>query len=246
MFVPMRNVEAAIAFDDATGASFNGALTLTFSHTVTSSGSDRVLIVGAASRDDGNNDTITGVTYDGAGMTKITDRAGDANGYISLWFLANPSTGANNVVITGSGTAGGKFLVGGAVSFTGVDQSTPTGSATATAASGHPTVNVSSATGEVVIDAAMIVIGPSDTLSVGVDQTERVNDFATNDGSSNPANSRATMGMSTEPGDTTVTMSWTASDPTSNRYNTAAVPLQGTAAPVTAPVKKQSEVFFKP
>jgi len=106
-----------IAFDAAAQSSNTGASSLTYSHTVT--GSNTILFVGAT-MDDGDN--LTGITYGGAAMTLIDKISGgiSANHYIYLYYLINPSTGANNVVISRSTSTG--FLGGFSTSYTGAKQ----------------------------------------------------------------------------------------------------------------------------
>jgi hypothetical protein len=99
--------------------------TNTFSHTV--SGSNTILFVACSNENAG---AVTGATYNGVSMTEI----GSGNGTLHLFYLINPTTGANNVTITRSGTA--NDFHGWAISYTGVKQSgQPDASTTATAAS---------------------------------------------------------------------------------------------------------------
>ena len=88
--------------------------TKTWSHTCT--GTERALVVGGLT-----NGTLT-ATYAGVSMTQVqvATSPGGINSY--LFVLANPASGANNVILTRSG---GTFIVGGSASFTNVDQSTP-------------------------------------------------------------------------------------------------------------------------
>lgn len=73
-----------------------------------------VLIVGVLNV--AATDVVTGVTYDGVAMTKLDDviRAG---GNITVWYLNQPSSGANNIVVTKSGGAEETYVRG--LSFTG-------------------------------------------------------------------------------------------------------------------------------
>lgn len=108
-----------IAFDAVTVTN----TTLTYSHTV--SGTDRLLIVTAGIRDT-TLDEITGITYAGAAMTKADGRnrsGGLVDVRSELWYLVAPATGTNNVVITGS--AGFTRISTSAMSYTGVDQTSP-------------------------------------------------------------------------------------------------------------------------
>lgn len=81
---------------DATASGSANSTTLTVSHTCT--GSDLVLVVVCYAA---NGDQITGVTYNAASMTqaaKITDV--NNTGYI--YYLVDPDTGANDIVVTAS------------------------------------------------------------------------------------------------------------------------------------------------
>lgn len=109
----------AIAIDSSSEGVIGGASSLTFSHTT--SGSDRVLVVGVSV---GAAMSVSTVTYNGVGMTQAnTQNMGGAvftNTY--LYYLVAPATGANNVVIS---TSGAGFIWGYGLSFTGVDQTNP-------------------------------------------------------------------------------------------------------------------------
>lgn len=106
----------AIAFDAQSASGFSGGTTLTWSHTC--SGSDRILIVGVY---DGLNN-VTGVTYNGTSLTACGNLAmsGGASGQnIRLFYLINPSTGANNCVVSASASGS---LYGTGMSYTGAKQ----------------------------------------------------------------------------------------------------------------------------
>lgn len=112
----------AIAFDAKTAPSTTTGTTHTFSHTCT--GSDRVLYVFGHDRATGATQ-VTGVTYAGAAMTKVTELDGTAttnDRAITMWRLIAPATGANNVVVTSSVSNNLRFA---SASYTGVDQTTP-------------------------------------------------------------------------------------------------------------------------
>ena len=184
----------ALAFD-ATSNSTGGSVTsVTWSHTT--SGADRALIVGVSFWN-GSTESITGVTYAGTAMTSIGSALSPNNERAQQWKLSNPATGANNVVVSFSSVVDAAC---GAVSFTGARQTTAslTGTqATATGTSTAPSVNVSSAPGEIVVDTLSSDVGDPDTVGAG--QTERWN-------ASSP---EADGAGSTEAGAATVTMSWT-------------------------------------
>lgn len=106
----------AVAFD-ATAESTTGAIpatSLTFAHTCTGTG--LVLIVGVAS-----TASPTSVTYNGVPMNKISADVSNT-AVSSLWFLAAPATGANNVVIN---MASSVTICGGTVSVKNASQTPP-------------------------------------------------------------------------------------------------------------------------
>lgn len=116
----------AIAFDTATNGGFASGTSRTFSHTC--SGSNRILFVHCGHN--ASSDIITGVTYNGVSMTQIATVSPTANRREYLFYLIAPATGANNVVITASGSTS---IFGNAASYTGVKQSDqPDNSTTAT------------------------------------------------------------------------------------------------------------------
>lgn len=89
----------AIAYDNSTGTSVSNNTSVTISHTT--SGTNRILFVTVAIYNNGANaDQLTGITYAGASMTYIGKRTNSTNGYMYLYYLANPALGANNIVAT--------------------------------------------------------------------------------------------------------------------------------------------------
>jgi len=184
---------AAPAFDAVTSATGSGAGPFTWSHTC--SGSDRVLFVKVSYYD--SADSVTGVTYNGVTMSVVTGSLVSNGQYSVVWYyLINPATGSNTVSVSFTGAV---FDFGGsAISVTGADQTTAFGGvATATGTSTTPSVDVSSASDELVIDGLSIVHGG--TLSVGAGQTQRTNEIC---------GGFIKHATSTEGGGATTTMSW--------------------------------------
>jgi len=171
---------------------------LTWSHTI-GSGSNRILIISVSNRD--GNKTVTSVTYGGTALTQIGFQNGPGNqNRTSLWKLLAPPTGTASIVVTLSGSVN---VVGGAVSFDNVDQTTPHGTfVSANGTSTTASVNVTSAAGEVVIDTAT-ANGDAVSLTAGAGQTAQWN---TGTGT---AGGNVRGGGSTEGGAPAVTMSWT-------------------------------------
>lgn len=193
----------AVAFDAANVGSTAGGTTINVS--LTPSGADRVLYVFVVQR---SSDVCTGVTFNSVALSEIQDLpwTDSAIGHISLWRLINPDA------VTANATASfstGRRAVAHAISFNGAHQTTPNGTpVTATnngASATHPSCVVSSATDEIVLDCAGLQNDDNtSTLTVGASQDQRGNN-ATSNGTSSGIRGAS----STEPGASSVTMSWT-------------------------------------
>lgn len=198
---------AAVTYDTVSSASTStsGASSLTWSHTVTSAGSNRLLVVGVAS-DDNTPRTVSSVTYNGVNLTQVPGGTADNLARVDMWYLVNPATGANDVVVTLSGST--EFSAG-ATSWTGVDQTTPLGTASATA--GHSSSvslsGVSSAADEFVVD-VVAIDSSSATITSDVSQASR---WERGGGEATAGGLNVVGGQSTEAGAASVTMSWSVS-----------------------------------
>ncbi|MBS1213614.1 MAG: hypothetical protein H6R26_2231, partial [Proteobacteria bacterium] len=129
-----------------TSAQTTGATSLTWSHTV-AAGTNRALFVELAI--DGLGAAVTSVTYGGVALTQVG--RGTGNHAIEIWRLISPAVGTANVVANFGGTTP---AAGGATTFNGVLQSTPTGTfVSATGTGTTASVTVTSAAGDLVIDA---------------------------------------------------------------------------------------------
>jgi hypothetical protein len=164
----MRFWDYLIAFDAATASAFvTAASTISWSHTCT--GADRYLTVGVALF---AGVSVSTLTYNSVSMALI--RAEELSGVrAEIWGLVAPDTGSHTVLATLSGSGAG---VGGAVSFTGVNQTSPY-----EAANGSTGENVDQ---EVVVTVTTVanwdwvvdVIASDDTaITVGSGQTQRIN-----------------------------------------------------------------------
>lgn len=202
--------------DSAASLSGTNVSSLTFAHTC--SGSDRSIFVGAGwSTGPEAMALISTITYAGAGLTSIwnfIDQPTD-HGNAGFYLIA-PATGANNVVTTWAATM--DEVVSGSISMTGVHQTTAIGTAaTANGTSATPSVNVSSASDELVVD--NVYYGHTASATAGAGQTkqwERLNIGTYSSGTG-----------STETGAATTTMSWTI---TSAPWNIGAVPFKPVGA----------------
>jgi hypothetical protein len=217
----------AITIDASTAGPNTTASSATFSHTC--AGSDRHLAVEVGWWTGGVS--ISSITYNGVSLASMVSGTHEgSNGFQAIWGLVAPATGANNVVVTFSASC--EHAVG-ATSRNGVDQTTPAGSSnTASGSSTGPTVDVSSASGEVVIDVCSAF---STTFAQGTGQTERW-DLGNSGGIEEAASSD-------EAGAATVTMSWTLG--TSRQWGMAAVALKPSSGgtTITASAIASAEAF---
>lgn len=98
--------------------------------------------------------TISGVTYNGVAMTTVVGNLNDSGDFgMNMWYLINPSTGANNIILTATASDG---LAACATSFTGAKQS---GQPDATGSAGPTTTDNFSQSVTTVADNCWIVWG---------------------------------------------------------------------------------------
>jgi hypothetical protein len=190
---------------------------LSWNHTI-GAGNNRLLVVCISSHS--THAPVT-VQYGSASLTLFGSSAGNYR-KAHLFYLVDPPEGEDTITID-DGFDDNPAC--GAISFLGADQVTPLENGVAATGSASPaTVDVSSASGSLVI--GVVAAWSWNTLTVGAGQTERWN-YA------NPTYGPAGAG-STEPGDTTITMSWTL-DSTSD-YNWAMYGVSVKDAPALPPV----------
>lgn len=205
----------AITFYNVRGLSESSGDTLTISPIV--SATNPVIVVCVAIK---GNDTVQSMIRDSLSFTQLnTDINGDARS--ELWYLAGPSAGTLDIVITLTGSS--RWLVAGLV-YTGVHQTTPFRTAAANSNNGtneFPTVDVVALNGEMVVDSLCQVSAGPDTAVA--DHTERRNAGATGGGTD-------TAGASQEKASSGAieTMGWTMSD--SDNWAICAGPLQEAGA----------------
>ena len=167
--------------------------TLTISHTVSATLPNMCLVVGVVAFGE-----PTGVTYDGVAMTKLIETDFGAEN-TSIWYQAGPSTGANNIVIS----AGSGRILGGGVSFSGVNQATPMSNSTSESGTGtSASLAVTTVNNSIAVNVVSHTGGGAH--AVGSGQTEYF-DVAVASGSGAGSYERAT-GTST-----TMSFSWTSS-----------------------------------
>lgn len=127
----------AIAFDAVSSSTATGVSSHSWSHTCT--GNNRVLVVCIEVNSGSPFKTLSSLTYNGVAMTEKV--AVDATGLWGVWWyvytLLNPSTGANNIAATFSGSA---TTIGIGTSYTGVASIGNTGNLSTTGA--NPSISI--------------------------------------------------------------------------------------------------------
>ncbi|MBX7207515.1 MAG: putative Ig domain-containing protein [Verrucomicrobiaceae bacterium] len=121
-----------------------------FSYDSGSTGSNRILMVGISYRDN-NSQTVSSVTYNGVALTQVGTSniaSGTPDGRMYIYRLLSPATGAHALVVNWSAALTQGSVIG-AVTYAGVDQTTPTGTFVANSSkTGTPTVTITSGTGK--------------------------------------------------------------------------------------------------
>ena len=136
------NGTAGITYDNSADGGNNGGSTssLTYSYTV-GSGPNRLLVVNLIG--DTSADDILSVTYAGTPMTLVGKVQSPSNDQQYLYYLLNPSSGFNNVVVT-AGSA--HYLISEAASWYNVGQSAQPDAATTNTAAATSTSTTTSLT----------------------------------------------------------------------------------------------------
>ncbi|MCK9351296.1 MAG: SpvB/TcaC N-terminal domain-containing protein [Candidatus Paceibacterota bacterium] len=173
-FKPATTSTETIAFEATSTDSSQGVSSVTFSHT-TGSGNNRMLVVGTSIYEPGTpgNRVVSGVTYNGASLTKVrADDYDSISGCSELWYLPDPASGSHNVVITLTGSV--TNIDSYASTFTGVAQ---TGQPYSNAGANTDwvmdhSVSTSTVSGALVIDALNGNIG---SFSIAAGQTALMN-----------------------------------------------------------------------
>jgi len=146
--------------------------TATWSHTVTSSQSNRIILV-AVNCVTTTGATTTAVSYNSLALTKIIAKVynGTSSNEITLWYRVAPSTGSNTVSVTITGTGS---LTGDSVSYYNVSQTSPI--ATSASFSGttlNPSNSLSSTDTTMLVVDALANRGNASFGAAGSGQTSR-------------------------------------------------------------------------
>jgi hypothetical protein len=139
-FTLASNGTAGITYDNSKDGGNNGgsSASLTYSYTV-GSGPNRLLVVNLTG--DTSADDISSVIYAGTPMTLIGKVQAPSNNWQYLYYLLNPSSGSNNVVITAGSP---HYLISQGASWYNVKQSAqPDASTTNTVAATNTSITTS-------------------------------------------------------------------------------------------------------
>lgn len=162
----------AVAFDTSGSATTSDSTAITTSFTVVGAGSADMLVAVAAWTHNSTARTVSGVTYNGVALTQAAQvtNTNAPNPGASMFYLASPATGANDLVTTiGANT---DDIVHGFMSFSGC-AATQTGTAASNTGGGGTTASVT-VTG--VADGIVVGVCGVNLLAAGIscDDTERV------------------------------------------------------------------------
>lgn len=209
-----------------TPAGSNSASVLNVS--VTTSGTDRYLACGIATQN--NTRFASSVVFNTTeSMTKLGSRDFDnasLQAHAEYWYLINPTATTANATMTLNGATAVAF---GCIPFSNVNQTSPHGTPNDNGGSSAlSTVDVVSALNELVLDVTSVRVGTTG-LTEGAGQTNRV------EKQSAAGAGNVTLAMSTEPGASTTTMSWSVDDTTAKSWAVFAVSLKGSGPANTAP-----------
>jgi uncharacterized protein (TIGR03382 family) len=206
----------AVQVDSVASTTGTCASNLTWQHTVGANTFDRYLVVGISTGFAGATTGPNTVTYGTQGMTQLaSDNAGTTR--VFLYGLVAPAQGTNTITVTWN--AGSCNAVAGSVSYTGVNQTTPVGTAAVGVDSpaGLATVNVTTVQGDKVF--SVLSSNAAATSATPVQSSAIVRWSALN---STELGAADTFNV-TSPG--TTTMSWTLTPNTAALWSLAAVPI---------------------
>jgi hypothetical protein len=170
---------------------------------VVPTGANRLMLVGISWKPDSAS-AIISVAFGGTPLTSIGTSYVGNDHRVDMYQLVNPSTDSANVVVSFNGSTKGSHV--SVSTFAGVNQATPLGTrANATGDNTVPTVNVASASGDLVFD---VLTSEKDgtAVSVGAGQTSLWTTGTTNiteirsAGSTEPATGANTVMSWSNPG----------------------------------------------
>lgn len=202
----------ALTYEDSTLARVTTAVSsITTSFTITSA---NLIVVGTSIRSATDaNRPVTGITYNAAALTKVREDNNDVGDFTTgIWYRVNPSTGANNVVTTCTGSIN-LNLVHIPMGLIGADTSNPvdsTGATSVDATGSSTSASVSVTTvnnGAWIVDVIYAKVDAGITVgTAGHTQRQNSNGSASNDSSALGTYDKTTAGIQA------VTWTWGATD----------------------------------
>ncbi len=193
LLIGFNNAHAAVAIDARSSGGKASGNSLTIPHTT--SGSNRLMLVGF-SIEDNQDRQVSSMTYNGVSLSLVGSREISGKPHIEIWKLVNPPTGSHNVIINLDGLQD-KGMVGGVVTFTGVDQTTPLGTfASSTGEASQASVNVSAAIGDIVFATVMRWHNPLGNVGSGETQQWKLDYDKTHGGGSTETATSTSVNMS--------------------------------------------------
>lgn len=133
-----------IGFDSQSSTSSSSAVSsISWTHTTGVTGSDKILLVSVDVFRTNTPATVSSVTYDGTALTQVATALYSTNPQVRsyVYYLVNPAIGTKTITITLSASTSN--VVGGSVTYTNVNQTTPIlTSSYASASSATPSVGL--------------------------------------------------------------------------------------------------------
>ncbi|HZJ54336.1 MAG TPA: C25 family cysteine peptidase [Myxococcaceae bacterium] len=206
----------AVQVDTVASTTGTCASSLTWQHTVGANTFDRYLVVGISTGFAGATTGPSAVTYGSQTMSQLgADNAGTTR--VFLFGLVAPARGTNTITVTWN--AGSCFAVAGSVSYTGVNQATPVGTAVVgvDTPAGTATVNVTTVQGDKVFS---VLSSNNSATSATPVQTSAI--VRWNTLNSTELGAADTFNV-TSPGTTTI--SWNLTPATANLWSLVAIPI---------------------
>lgn len=165
----------AIAYDTVATGQNDNTLSLTINFTIANN-SNRLLVVAVGSEDlTGTVDTVSSITWNGTGLTKIDSININSGENHELWYLLNPAAGTYNLVVTLTATPTNGGIGAAAISLYNVAQQAPEATNKGSGTNSPRTVSVTTLTNGAWIVDTMFDVGSTVTLAVNNGQTERYN-----------------------------------------------------------------------
>jgi hypothetical protein len=216
----MTQEHHSVTYDNDNEAFAVSGTSITIGAFAVGSNVNRAMVVGGTSYSaTGANGAVSTVSHNGSTTgwnSVISQVSGDGLQRVFIWRKVAVDVVSATVVVTFVGEC--TEIGVNAMSVYDVHQTTPMGTAVGIdggtiASPGTATINVSGETNDLVYDVVYSYGGTTSIITVGAGQTQRMNNIIATYGGA-----RSTLGVSTEAGATTVTMSWDLSGDTDDVY----------------------------